>query len=95
VKIAILQSIFREREKLEQSRFSPNFVGLAPAPRGRLPLICKKIEQYLWKFKLFKVFSVNRYFTKIAILQNCYFANIEGEGRFSPNFVGLTPVPRG
>jgi hypothetical protein len=28
-------------------------------------------------------------------LQNRYFANIEGVGQFTPNFVGLAPAPRG
>jgi hypothetical protein len=37
----------------------------------------------------------HRHFAKIAILQNRYFANIEIVDRFSPNFVGLAPAPRG
>jgi hypothetical protein len=87
-----------DREKThfaKQRQFSPKFVGLAPAPRGRSPLICKKIEQYLWKFKIIQFFSVNRYFAQIAILKNCYFINKEGVGRFTPNFVRLNPAPRG
>jgi hypothetical protein len=30
-----------------------------------------------------------------TILQNHYFANIEGVGRFTPNLEGLTPALRG
>jgi hypothetical protein len=84
-KIAISRSFFRER--LTWLRFTPNFVGLTPAPRGRSPLICEKIEQHLWKFKLFKYFY-------IAISRNCYFSIFQKIDRFSPNFVGLTPAPR-
>jgi hypothetical protein len=31
-------------EKLKSLRFTPNFVGLAPAPRGRSSPICEKIQ---------------------------------------------------
>jgi hypothetical protein len=32
------------REKQKPHRFSPNFVGLTPAPRGRSSPICEKIQ---------------------------------------------------
>jgi hypothetical protein len=38
------------RKKLNWRQFTPNFLGLTPAPMGRSFPICKKIEQHLWKF---------------------------------------------
>jgi hypothetical protein len=80
---------FRDREKLICLRFTPNFVGLTPAPRGRLPQICKRIEQHLGRLK-FKLFFVKLSFCKIVI-----FFILQKIDQFSPKFVGLTPAPRG
>jgi retron-type reverse transcriptase len=43
-KIIISGQFSNFREKLLWRLFSPNFVGLTPAPRGRLSPICEKIQ---------------------------------------------------